>query len=82
MVFPGAGEHVPIKRKQADEQIRHMATHDGLTNLPPRNLAKEHLTMSLGVASRNKTMVTLMFIDLDGFKGATTLLVTMPATMY
>jgi diguanylate cyclase (GGDEF)-like protein/PAS domain S-box-containing protein len=56
------------QRKQSEEQIWHMATHDSLTGLPTRHMAKEHLTMSLGVARRNKTMVALMFMDLDGFK--------------
>jgi len=56
------------QRKQAEEQIRYMATHDSLTNLPTRHLAKEHLAMSLGNARRNKTLVALMFMDLDGFK--------------
>jgi diguanylate cyclase (GGDEF)-like protein/PAS domain S-box-containing protein len=55
-------------RKEAEEKVRYLATHDGLTNLPNLGLAKDRLTMALGVARRHNTMVAVMFIDLDGFK--------------
>ena len=54
--------------KQAEEMMRHMASHDGLTDLPTLKLAKDRLAMAMGMARRNKKTVALMFVDLDGFK--------------
>jgi diguanylate cyclase (GGDEF)-like protein/PAS domain S-box-containing protein len=56
------------ERKQAEEQIRHLATHDHLTNLPSLNLARDRLTMAIRMARREKRSACVMFIDLDGFK--------------
>ena len=64
-----SGTHQDItERKLAEEQIHHLATHDGLTDLPSLSLAKDRLSMALGMARRNKTAMAVMFIDLDGFK--------------
>jgi diguanylate cyclase (GGDEF)-like protein/PAS domain S-box-containing protein len=56
------------ERKKAEEKIKHLATHDALTNLPSLKLAKDRLGMALSQARRDKTTVAVMFIDLDGFK--------------
>ena len=56
------------ERKEIEEQIRHLATHDVLTDLPTMRLAKDRLKMSISLAQRNKMMMAVMFIDLDGFK--------------
>lgn len=56
------------KRKLAEERIYHMATHDGLTDLPTLKLAMDRLSMALSEARRHRTMAAVMFIDLDGFK--------------
>jgi diguanylate cyclase (GGDEF)-like protein/PAS domain S-box-containing protein len=56
------------ERKQAEEQIKHMATHDSLTDLPSLRLAKDRLSSALNVARRYKKAAAVMFIDLDGFK--------------
>jgi len=56
------------ERKLAEEKIKHMATHDTLTDLPTMMLAKDRLSMALGEARRYKKIVAVMFIDLDGFK--------------
>ena len=64
-----SGTHQDItERKLAEAQIHHLATHDGLTDLPSLSLAKDRLSMALGMARRNKTALAVMFIDLDGFK--------------
>jgi diguanylate cyclase (GGDEF)-like protein/PAS domain S-box-containing protein len=55
-------------RKHAEETIRHMATHDGLTDLPSLRLAKDRLVMAVNTAKRNRDRAAVMFIDLDGFK--------------
>ena len=57
-----------LLRREAEEQIRHMATHDGLTDLPTMRLATDRLSMSILRARRNKTQTAVMFVDLDGFK--------------
>ncbi|MCP3873737.1 MAG: diguanylate cyclase [Desulfobacteraceae bacterium] len=63
------GTHQDIsKRKKTEEKIRHMANHDGLTDLPSLRLAKDRLHSALSIARRNKTLVGVLFIDLDGFK--------------
>jgi diguanylate cyclase (GGDEF)-like protein len=51
------------------EQLRHQATHDGLTGLPNRTLILDRLEQALARARRNNTPIALMFLDLDGFKG-------------
>ena len=55
-------------RKETEEKVQHLATHDGLTGLPNLGLAKDRLTMALSTARRQNKMVGVMFIDLDGFK--------------
>jgi len=56
------------KRKEAEEQIRYLATHDPMTGLPVMRLAKDFLSKSMNRSRRNKNMTAVMFIDLDGFK--------------
>ncbi|MBN2566154.1 MAG: PAS domain S-box protein, partial [Candidatus Eisenbacteria bacterium] len=55
-------------RKEIEERIRHLATHDSLTDLPSLSLAKDRLRMAFGMARRQKAEVGVMFVDLDGFK--------------
>ena len=56
------------ERKKAEEQIKHMATHDLLTDLPSLRLAKDRMSIAINMARRYKKAVAVMFIDLDGFK--------------
>ena len=56
------------RRKKAEEQIKHLATHDLLTDLPSLRLAKDRLSSALNLARRYKKGAAVMFIDLDGFK--------------
>ena len=55
-------------RRAYDEQIRVLASHDGLTGLPNRNRFNEYFKQSLAQAKRYQRHVALMFMDLDGFK--------------
>ncbi|HEV3485082.1 MAG TPA: sensor domain-containing diguanylate cyclase, partial [Vicinamibacterales bacterium] len=48
--------------------LRHQATHDALTGLPNRTLLFEALEKAIGVAREQKSMLTLMIMDLDRFK--------------
>ena len=56
------------ERKQAEEQIKHLATHDLLTDLPSMSLAKNRLSLAMDMARRYKKAAAVMFIDLDSFK--------------
>ena len=51
-----------------DEHIRHLAFHDGLTNLPNRLLLLERLDHQIAMSERGTRNLAVMFLDLDGFK--------------
>ena len=55
-------------RKRVEEQNRHLAEHDFLTDLPNRVLLLDRLRQALAAARRQHTRVAVMFIDLDRFK--------------
>ncbi|SMB31231.1 Sensory box/GGDEF family protein (fragment) [Sterolibacterium denitrificans] len=55
-------------RKQAEEQINYLAYHDALTGLPNRQLAKDRLDHAVAYASREKSGVGVLHLDLDHFK--------------
>ena len=55
-----------IKAKEA--QIKHMAFHDPLTDLPNRALFQDRLRKAIGVAQRSQDQISIVFIDLDDFK--------------
>ena len=57
-----------MERKLAQEKLHLMANYDTLTGLPNRNMFKDRLPQALHRASRNNTLVALMFLDLDRFK--------------
>lgn len=59
---------IAIERKIAEEHIRHLATHDGLTNLLNRTALNEHVSRAIERAVRDDRTVSLLFIDLDRFK--------------
>lgn len=54
--------------KQKEEYISRMAYYDHLTGLPNRQLFNEFFHKALAHASRNKLLLAVFFIDLDGFK--------------
>jgi diguanylate cyclase (GGDEF)-like protein/PAS domain S-box-containing protein len=56
------------ERTYAEEQIKHLAYHDALTNLPNRLLFKDRLTVALSHAQRDKSRLAVLFLDLDRFK--------------
>jgi len=55
-------------RKKYEEQILRQANYDDVTRLPNRVLALDRLSQALARAHRQKSMVGLLFIDLDRFK--------------
>ena len=56
------------ERTYAEEQIKHLAYHDALTNLPNRLLFKDRLTVALSHANREGSSLAVLFLDLDRFK--------------
>lgn len=50
------------------EQLRIVAEVDALTGLTNRNKFLERLEYAIAASSRNNSMVTVFFLDLDGFK--------------
>ncbi len=55
-------------RKQAEDRLRYLATHDPLTGLANRYLFQDHLHQALAQARRSKRAVAVMFLDLYRFK--------------
>lgn len=50
------------------EELRHLAQHDALTNLPNRALFSDRLHHELARAKRHDGRFALIFLDLDNFK--------------
>ncbi|MHB1606021.1 MAG: putative bifunctional diguanylate cyclase/phosphodiesterase [Leptospirales bacterium] len=57
-----------IKRKEMDSQLRHLASHDTLTNLANRKLFYERINRSIELSERNQKIMALVFLDLNDFK--------------
>ena len=55
--------------KKLQEELRHVAGHDQLTDLPNRALFLEHLQQHIKQAKRQQAKFAVAFIDIDGFKG-------------
>ncbi|WNO60128.1 sensor domain-containing diguanylate cyclase [Rheinheimera sp. MMS21-TC3] len=54
--------------RRKDEQIKHLAFHDALTDLPNRTLLMDRISQKLLNFNRDQCKLALMFLDLDGFK--------------
>ncbi len=54
--------------KTAENEIRHLAFFDPLTQLPNRRLLLDRLHQALAASVRSKDQGALLFIDLDNFK--------------
>jgi diguanylate cyclase (GGDEF)-like protein/PAS domain S-box-containing protein len=55
-------------RKTAEAQVRFLAYHDALTELPHRPLLQDRLDDALALSRRRNEKVALLFLDLDRFK--------------
>lgn len=53
---------------EMQRQVRELASYDALTRLPNRRVALERLAQQLVRARRTKSLLALLFIDLDRFK--------------
>ena len=56
------------ERKLAEEELRHLATYDSLTELPNRTLFLELLERAISSGKRSNLKHALIIIDLDNFK--------------
>jgi diguanylate cyclase (GGDEF)-like protein/PAS domain S-box-containing protein len=55
-------------RMRAEEELARMAHYDALTGLPNRALLQGRLKRAMARADRGKTLLAVMFLDLDQFK--------------
>ncbi|WP_374660726.1 EAL domain-containing protein [Phenylobacterium sp.] len=58
------------ERRSAEEKIRYLAEHDGLTGLANRNVMQSRLAQALEQASVSGDSLAVICIDLDHFKEA------------
>ena len=56
------------ERKRAEAALTHQALHDSLTDLPNRTLLLDRLRQAIASARREGTSLSLLLMDLDGFK--------------
>ncbi|OHC71491.1 MAG: hypothetical protein A3H93_20325 [Rhodocyclales bacterium RIFCSPLOWO2_02_FULL_63_24] len=56
------------ERKRMEEQVRQLAFHDTLTQLPNRRLFSDRLRQTMAASKRSAQYGALMFLDLDDFK--------------
>jgi len=56
------------ERKEAEQRILQMTTHDALTGLPNRQLLQDRIEQALAQDSRNPKVMAVLFINLDHFK--------------
>jgi diguanylate cyclase (GGDEF)-like protein/PAS domain S-box-containing protein len=56
------------ERKQMEQKLEEMATHDNLTGLPNRLLLADRFRIAAALAHRNKARLAVMSLDLDKFK--------------
>jgi diguanylate cyclase (GGDEF)-like protein/PAS domain S-box-containing protein len=54
--------------KRSEEQLQRLAFYDSLTKLPNRALFNDRLRVALAGAERQRDLISVMYLDLDGFK--------------
>ena len=62
------------QRRLAEERLRYLAMRDPLTGLANRTLFYDRLERAVAFAKRHGSLVALLLVDLDGFKGVNDLL--------
>lgn len=67
--YAGAHHRHEMKSLEESEKLFTLANFDHLTGLPNRQLFKNRLEQALAVAHREGSMLAVLFLDLDGFKG-------------
>ena len=56
------------KRRVIEKDLEHQAYHDSLTGLPNRALLLDRIDQAIRHAKRNKSLLAVLFLDLDNFK--------------
>ncbi|MFZ4481567.1 MAG: diguanylate cyclase domain-containing protein [Rhodoferax sp.] len=56
------------EHKLAEDQIKHIAFYDSLTQLPNRRFLRDGLALALAASKRSKRYGAVLFLDLDNFK--------------
>lgn len=56
------------ERRRLEQELEYRATHDPLTRLANRDLLFDRLSQALQHASRHKEPVSMLYLDLNGFK--------------
>ena len=59
---------VALRRRGADRRLGYLAQYDQLTGLINRTLFQDRVNSALARARREGGLVTVMFLDIDGFK--------------
>ncbi|MCK9687864.1 putative bifunctional diguanylate cyclase/phosphodiesterase [Scleromatobacter humisilvae] len=57
-----------VQMAAAQERMQMMATHDALTGLPNRSLARDRFEQAAAAARRGEHSVAMLYLDLDNFK--------------
>ncbi len=60
--------HDISERKESEERLHHLATHDSLTGLPNRTYLNDVLQQTLRHAQRHESITAVLFLDIDDFK--------------
>ncbi|MFW5814459.1 MAG: EAL domain-containing protein [Spirochaetota bacterium] len=60
--------HDISERKESEERLHHLATHDSLTGLPNRTYLNDVLAQTLRHAERHESITAVLFLDIDDFK--------------
>ena len=57
-----------LSRRGLEDELRHIAFHDALTQLPNRQLLGDRVRQAIALARRNRQHVCVAMLDLDHFK--------------
>ncbi len=67
-IYDTLNHQLKLERDIERDRYIYMATHDAMTGLPNRKLFNESLAISISRADRHGYTLTVLMIDLDGFK--------------
>ncbi|MEG0000937.1 MAG: diguanylate cyclase [Comamonas sp.] len=56
------------QEKSHERELEQIALYDSLTGLPNRRLLNDRLAQAIHAATRQKTLLAVLYLDLDGFK--------------